>query len=871
MTGNPQFRFTLSHDINGTLEISEPIGWVNAVLKLERHEDFHSLIEYFDGAFTFYGSDGGNINGGIDWIKSTELQFGFDTTINILIEVSFDEGDTFEEIFSGQLDLTGAQELKDNKMEIPIIRNSLWSNFIARQDVPVNIQSATDLDGNSVTPVPSVDLNLKNQIIKYYGNYVREESSFTVVDLGFPYGIQMEWDKTIINDFNTLKFSLPPCGFSLGLSDDNLVIGNFEAPWNGVFHIESQVISSCFIIGSPNAWVAHSSDFIYRIRKIGSNTYEDGVNTVQTVGGNSYLKSYINTEINLVKGDQVAIYGVMQNFDRTIFGSRRLTWKTQPKVATTRNYTLSGEQIVDGVLTSNTRVLVRMQASKEDNGIYITNAGAWTRATDADTANELNNAAVQIDPSGGGTTTANTCWRQLNTINALGTDQIEWYNIPSGIEAILPYNGSPVDTYLRIVSDTSFRDSSCETFLLHDSAFGICDRITGQQNSFYSEILGSDQTIRNYSSNGCLWEFIITQGLQLRGYYLSTKQMSMPFSKWWQGANPIFNLGISYDTINGVEVIRCENKEFFYDKSSVSVYIDNVREIIREYDATRIWNQFEFGYKKWESEDISGIDDPQSKRIYTDVIKKIKNTFSQYSEFIAASLAIETTRRVTIQQSKDYKFDNDIFIIAIEAIVNSPDNYDPELNENFNSVTNLFNPETRYNLSLTPMRNLLRWGNFIAGSLQTYPTSSFKFASGEGNYAMTSDYDFNTGEECIGVIDGVISERDNIAVSNFDFIHLPNLFTITIDLSWDDYLAIRNNRTKSIGVSQTETGHKKFFIKTLEYTICKSEAKITMWATEMSQIDVIETVANSQNCDSILRITEDGQLRITENGINRRI
>jgi hypothetical protein len=44
-----------------------------------------------------------------------------------------------------------------------------------------------------------------------------------------------------------------------------------------------------------------------------------------------------------------------------------------------------------------------------------------------------------------------------------------------------------------------------------------------------------------------------------------------------------------------------------------------------------------------------------------------------------------------------------------------------------------------------------------------------------------------------------------------------------------------------------------------------------MWATEMSQIDVIETASISQTCDSILRITEDGQRRITENGINRRV
>ena len=48
------------------------------------------------------------------------------------------------------------------------------------------------------------------------------------------------------------------------------------------------------------------------------------------------------------------------------------------------NITLSGEQTIDGVLTSASRVLVNGQTDPIENGIYVTDASAWSRATDAD-------------------------------------------------------------------------------------------------------------------------------------------------------------------------------------------------------------------------------------------------------------------------------------------------------------------------------------------------------------------------------------------------------------------------------------------------------------------------------------------------------
>lgn len=75
--------------------------------------------------------------------------------------------------------------------------------------------------------------------------------------------------------------------------------------------------------------------------------------------------------------------------------------------ATTQNVTLSGEQTIDGVLTSESRVLVKDQTAAKENGIYVTAAGAWSRATDMDAADEFPHSFVFVS---GGTTLKDTGW-----------------------------------------------------------------------------------------------------------------------------------------------------------------------------------------------------------------------------------------------------------------------------------------------------------------------------------------------------------------------------------------------------------------------------------------------------------------------------
>lgn len=75
-------------------------------------------------------------------------------------------------------------------------------------------------------------------------------------------------------------------------------------------------------------------------------------------------------------------------------------FKDSVAVATTAAITLSGEQTIDGVLTSASRVLVKNQASGATNGIYVSGAGAWSRATDADTSAEVTSGMLTYVEAG---------------------------------------------------------------------------------------------------------------------------------------------------------------------------------------------------------------------------------------------------------------------------------------------------------------------------------------------------------------------------------------------------------------------------------------------------------------------------------------
>ncbi len=98
--------------------------------------------------------------------------------------------------------------------------------------------------------------------------------------------------------------------------------------------------------------------------------------------------------------------------------------KTPCAVATTAAITLFGEQIIDGVTTSASRVLVKNQASAIDNGIYLSDTGAWERTQDFDGSRDVVEGTL-VKVNGGSTTVG--FWYVTTTGSPVpGTDAINF-------------------------------------------------------------------------------------------------------------------------------------------------------------------------------------------------------------------------------------------------------------------------------------------------------------------------------------------------------------------------------------------------------------------------------------------------------------
>ena len=106
-----------------------------------------------------------------------------------------------------------------------------------------------------------------------------------------------------------------------------------------------------------------------------------------------------------------------------------LSWKQPVVCATTPsggNITLSGLQTIDTVtVTAGQRVLVKNQTNTPDNGIYLAASGAWTRALDANSWDELVGAIVFVTEGG----QKSTAWYSTTqTGGTLGVTPIVWAN-----------------------------------------------------------------------------------------------------------------------------------------------------------------------------------------------------------------------------------------------------------------------------------------------------------------------------------------------------------------------------------------------------------------------------------------------------------
>ena len=136
-----------------------------------------------------------------------------------------------------------------------------------------------------------------------------------------------------------------------------------------------------------------------------------------SVSFNNQFLTNVKTPVNGTDG---------ANKDYVDAQSQGLDPKPSVKAASTANIaSMSGPLTVDGVsLVAGNRALVKNQTLPEENGIYVVQAAAWTRASDADTWSELVSAYVFVEE---GTANKDSGWLcTADSGGTLGTSAIDW-------------------------------------------------------------------------------------------------------------------------------------------------------------------------------------------------------------------------------------------------------------------------------------------------------------------------------------------------------------------------------------------------------------------------------------------------------------
>jgi hypothetical protein len=757
--------------------------------------------------------------------------------MTVLVEISFNNGALYEEVFSGLYDFSENEETNLRKIKSAIIRSDFWTKFINRQETPVDIQRAVGVDGDSVDVITPVDLPLLPQPVQAILHRKQKK--------GFNTGAIYP------DDFSSPDFQpdIPSGGFAqLNLDDEVLaeLEKNYNIPFAAVSNLTDIAAYMSPEYPSELEFDIKFSIAVFRVNFVPGFDNDDDVIYTDLSGVDFTYEAKVWIKI----GDDVPI-----EFTRSDFA---LSFEPFPgagynQINNWSTFTYTG---TTGLLDAGTPIRIYFENTGSAPFGYRYNTIEVLVQQPIILGDESN--AFEMQPI------IETYFPGLYITGPTKTLRKD-FGVPEG---------EGVESYIKITGKTIYPQTTSPAFFIHDVARSIIDRITSQNNSFTSEYIGNQDTSPSYPSQGCGSNYVNIKGLHLRGYSLSEKQFFLSFKDFWQGVNPILNLGLGYT--NAQNKIEIEEQSAFYDPT-ISVYFDNVLDIVRRYDNDVIFNKIDIGYTKWQSENISGLDDAQTKKSYATRFKKVGKAISLMSGFIAASYAIETTRRATKEKSADYKFDDETFIISIDGL---PGDVYPETDQYFLSITNLKYAEDRYNSRITPARNFLRWIKYFNGCLQKYIGSVYKFVSGEGNYDMTSelylpDCEYDLQEPA----DGVVSEKEDLYVED-NFLHLPDLFEINLTMNWGQYKAIKTNRKKAIGISQTGTGHVPFFIKTLEYEVCRSKARIVAWPkTEFSiqQVDFVQPseycapIPPDSGCGDLSRTTEDGDVRLTEDGSCREI
>ncbi len=868
----PELRCTIFHDTFAPdgIVVDQPLGLKDAKLKLEREPTYSSLVETFEGEFIWYGS-------ARTLLRQIEDADGPNAKVGIHFDIRYKK--VFEPLFHGLFNMEELQDI-DNpggghpyKCTVPIVRDDLWARMINQRSKPVNLQSPNDIYGETREVLTPTTLSLPTQKIqqKFFGRTTSAAPELWLLQQNLPAGQAMAFDL-----FNEVTIDEIKERISVGTDMVNPPVGHmFKLAFAGSyrFNISMYVwgLSTTYQVSPDvNAWIQFNEGAPVALTRTDIGTdFVDGVTLFELVDydvdliAGTIVRIFLRNDNGFAVAKPVTIPNnnpIIHDFDSVldIVAGTIYPDSTSPAFPVHEAFQSVLDRITGRDKAFYSEHLGNPSTQQVDypefgcGSAYALAKGINVRGyslLSKPFAASLDNLWTGLHPClnlglGYGKIAGPVLVQFLKNPLILhfdSPDNLDWINEGNPLYNDWTENGDGFvgatvgvggfTKYLRQQFPTKPAGTDYVVHLEFVTA-GAGQEVRVILETWLDGVLQEtiyDANEVSIAPTNNVVEVAFTAALPYNMIKLSI-----------EGIDPAphptaidFVVKLFQDFISVVDapVIRVEERRFFYNPTP-SLLLSNCK-LVRTYDSNEITKSIKIGYAKSLVGSASGIDDPQTSRTYGTQFATIGKDQNITSTLVAASLAIEETRRqARLEPGKDWQLDNDIMIIAL----NKDTLTEPELDENFSSVLNLLNKETRYNIRLSVARNMQRWLSVFTGCLQWFSGTAkyLKFLTGTGNFDMQTNMD---GADCEGD-DLYLSESQDLYNGIDDFIQKPVAYEYDkAPLSWEDYKTIRDNSEHGIGMSRTEENHKVTFIKRLEYSFMDAEAKIN---TLLGELDPIE-------------------------------
>lgn len=787
-----RLRYTFNNSIEGEhVATYSPKGWQETEIVFKRHEKYDGIFKDYTIKADFFCGAGKEY---LDNIYDTQ---GFESEVSILIEIDCDDSDNFQTLYEGEVMMKTYEKIQaaPEYTRVNLTQAGISQTILNRLDVKVDLAATQTMDGTALTSFDFglYEIELHSKIITEVGRY--EFASEALPDPGSP-----------------PEFIPIPAGWTLeGYDNDEAVSILYDSGSEDrtLTHSFSQTIipevpiineiegysGSASSLQRDNTYPATDAQFQSDSLAIVGN---DGISEDVTIDGK--LKFGVRVDFDWITGN-AGEYQVSASLIPKLYiqvGSTITLLETKPEV--------SGINIIDA-LTSPVATISVIEFT-ELTFEFSHNA----------TVNEGDVIRVYL---------------KFDSVRVAERPELIGQSYDVDMLMYCLFNREYSDTessYIKITKLSEAPASTGQGAAIFETGAKISQVISDSTDAFRSNFFGrKNSQPYAYDSNGCGSFMAFMDGFGVRGFPIADRPLRMSMNQYFEGLNPIWNLGLGVYKDGSNYYLVVEPKEFFYTNETILTF-SYVTNLLSRFEEKYIYNQVKIGYSEWEKEGTNGLDEYNSKREYALKIKKAGNSLDRISDFIAGAYALELTRRKNYVDflTEDTNFDNKIFPICLNRSVDGSGNPSmlnvPEKDENFSNIDNILSPETAYNLRIAPERNVRNFFNVIGTSVikMNATLKDIKFTYGEGNYKMQSQ-----GEICDPALNETINGDSDLEIEipgSFDPIFTGDIDEFAIPFSFTQYQLLNTvddngvpNQYKKIEYSTSNTDYYSGYILELRY------------------------------------------------------